>query len=416
MPCGPAELPSFPGVDVQRTGKVVATIGVRELVTADERFRPKGSSVADLWESVNRLVWNTPRYSESTRQNHIRTRELSRSLPSHPSPGEALGWVESLRQAGMADSTLYLHRKTMRTLYRWGQDLGLVLGNPFAVAALRKPRPSPHHIPMIADYWPVLLAACEDERERAFLGCLRFLAVRREEALGFQRRDFRRERGGWVADVRRARPDPAKLEGRPLKTESSYRVLPIPGVLVELLRPILQADPEIRAGLGGGAVVRVPWIFPYRDNGLDRLARRLRAAAPLAFRPGKIWHSFRDTTAAELHEAGADIGRIRDVLGHTSELVTREHYVGIIGRRVRADAFDGVWKSPGRGGAPPGGKSERPRAATRDRSDPTKAVQPKRGRQQWKGTAEGKRRSDSRQLTLPTGIVVATPRPRRRRP
>lgn len=424
---------------MRRAGTVVGTIGVRELVTADERFRPKGSSVADLWEDVDRLVWSTPRYSDSTRQNHKRTRELARTLPTHPSPGEALGWVESLRQAGMADATIYLHRKTMRTLYRWGMDLGLVIGNPFAIAALRRPRPSPHHIPQIAEYWPAFLAACEDARERAFLGVLRFLAVRREEALGFQRRDFVHEPRGWVAHVRRARPDPGKLEGRPLKTESSYRVLPIPPVLRELLEPVLGTDPEIRRGRGGGRLAVVPWIFPYGDNHLAKMADRIRAAAPLAFRPGKFWHSFRDTTAAEVFEAGAELGGVRDILGHTSEATTRDHYLGIIGRRVKSSAFDGVWQgTEHRSGAPPGEATPRPAATGRGVS-PDQTMVTDGGDERWTGTKETKRRTgrdallsvsrkgqkstgrgkrgnadgQAGQLSLPTGLVVATRKPGR---
>jgi integrase len=86
-------------------------------------------------------------------------------------------------------------------------------------------------------------------------------------------------------------------------------------------------DPVLRFKARRSPVVRraVPFLFPFRQNDLIALARRLRAVAPGHFPPGRAWRMFRHTLAWELLAAGATRDYVREVLGHDS-LASSDHY------------------------------------------------------------------------------------------
>lgn len=309
---------------------------------AGEEFRPKGPPLLDLFDVVDRAVWSCPGVAPKSRSNRMRTKELARSLPTHPSPADVAAWMVAL-DAIMAPGTVDQHRRSLAAVYSYGADLGVSSGNPAKRVPPRKHRPDPRPILNIAELWPELLAVCQDDRERAFLGVLRFAGLRRGEALGLMRQDVN-TRDPWRLTVVRQRPYPNDLHHTPPKSEAGCRELPVRDPLRELLAPLLALpDPQVWTGHGGRVVERVPYLFPYREHELRDLGERLRQVAPLAFPRGhKMWHALRDSLVMEMRGAGKTWSECAEVSGHSSEYVTRTSYGGRLGRAVHRNTLTGL--------------------------------------------------------------------------
>jgi hypothetical protein len=210
------------------------------------------------------------------------------------------------------------------------------------------------------------------------------------------------------------------LEHTKTKSAAGSRELPVRRPLAELLSPVLAAGlPTVRVGFGGGQSREVPYLFPYREQDLDGLMVRLREVAPLAFPAGhKAWHALRDTLSVEMRAAGKTTSEVCEVLGHSSEYVTRTHYLGIHGASVHAGTLDGLdgpappvrgKAPPGRGAAVEGGTAGAGTPAAPRRS---KAVQPSEGAPPCSATTK-KVRSQRSLPGLSVGPVVTKPRGRR---
>lgn len=369
-----------------RHGAVVPLLGWRPAQAGEHAAR--GLPLGELWAAVERYVWDRPGVAGKTAANRRRTRELARTLPPHPTPVDVMAWLTTL-DSMFSPGTVENHRKGLAAVYRYGSDLGLCQGNPAALVPRRRADPKPHPIVNISEVWPRLLDVCADDRERAFLGVLRFAGLRRGEALGLHVRDVLARPGldGWRLNVCRQRPDPNRLDHTKTKSAASSRELPVRRPLAELLAPVVAAgNPTVRVGFGGGATREVPYLFPYREQDLDSLIARCREVAPLAFPAGhKAWHALRDTLSVEMRAAGKTTSEVCEVLGHSSEYVTRTHYLGSHGAAVHAGTLDGLDgpAPPARGGAPPGRApvvegGARP-AATGPAPRRSKAVQPSEG-------------------------------------
>ncbi|MBK9497094.1 MAG: tyrosine-type recombinase/integrase [Xanthomonadales bacterium] len=334
---------------------MVPLLGWRPATAAEHA--PKGAPLPELWQAVERFVWNRPGVAGKTAANRRRTAELSRALPPHPTPADVMAWLCSL-DAQFSPGTVENHRKGLAALYRYAADLGLSTGNPAALVPRRRADPSPHPITDIGTVWPLLMDACQTHRERALLGVMRFAGLRRGEALGLYVEDVNQSTTPWRLNVVRQRPDPNRLDFTKPKSNASRRELPVRGPLAALLAPVVaEGLPIIRVGAGGGDRREVPYLFPYREHDLGELMDRLRAVAPLSFPAGhKAWHALRDTLAVEMRRGGKSMGEVSEVLGHTSEYVTRTSYMGVHGASINAGTLDGLDgpAPPARGGAPPG--------------------------------------------------------------
>ena len=358
-PGGPSLLRGGDGMP--RRGSVVPLIGWKP--AAQEEFRPKGPPLIELFDFVDRLVWSRPGVATKSRANRMRSRELAKALPSHPSPADIGAWMCSL-DAIMAPGTVDQHRRSLSAVYSYAGDYGISQGNPAKVTPRRKHRPDPRPILNINELWPALLEVCEDEREQAFLGVLRFAGLRRGEALGLKRHDVN-TRDPWRLTVVRQRPHPNDLHHTPPKSEASCRELPVRDPLRELLAPLLALpDPQVWTGHGGRVVERVELLFPYREHELTGFGDRLREVAPLAFPRGhKMWHALRDSLVMEMRGAGKTWSEAAEVCGHSSEYVTRTSYGGELGRAVHRSTLAGL--DPPTSGPPgmvPSGPKKRPPA------------------------------------------------------
>lgn len=347
------------GPSVSRPATVVPLLGWRPAASAEHA--PKGLPLAELFEQVDRFVWSAPGVNRKTRANRARTAELARALPPHPTPVDVMAWVEQLR-ARFKPGTADHHLGGLAAVYKYGADLGLSSGNPARFVPKLRRDGQPRPIVNIVELWPALLACCETQRERLWLALLRYTGMRRGEALAIGADDVNTYAEPWRIEVVRQRPKPNDLGTTRPKTAASARELAVRAPLRPFLAAVLELGPaEVRTGLGGGGPrVTVPWLCPFRENDLDKLGERLREVAPLAFPRGeKMWHALRDTLALEMRKGGKTTSQVSEVLGHTSEYVTRTHYLGAFGRSVPVSAFDGLDEvprsgTPPRAGAPPG--------------------------------------------------------------
>ncbi len=336
-----------------RRASVVPLLGWRPAGAAEHAA--KGLPLGELWEAVTRYVWNRPGVPRKSAANRRRSGELARALPDHPTPADVVAWMCSL-DSQFGPGTVENHRKAVMAVYRYGADLGLSSGNPAALVPARRSQPDPRPIVNIAEVWPLLLDACRDGREAAFLGVMRYAGLRRGEALGLDLDDVVTSGRDWRLNVVRQRPDPNRLGHTPPKSPAACRELPVRAPLRELLAPVLAAGrPTVRVGMGGGDLLTVSLLFPYREQDLKDLIDRLRERAPLSFPAGKkAWHALRDTLAVEMRRQGKTFSEAAEVLGHSSEYVTRTSYMGVHGVAVHPSTLSGLDPPVRRGRAPPG--------------------------------------------------------------
>jgi integrase len=326
---------------------------------AAPEFKARGAPLAELWETVVRYVYSRPSYKRKSRANVARTRALCAGLPPHPTPMDVLPWYHALL-GHFAPTSAYAHLKNLAAVYRYGSEYGVTQGNPAAVVLRDVEPPDPQPTPVVAidAVWPRFMAACLDDRERAYLGVLRFAGLRRGEALGLMADDVNTYAEPWRVHVHRQRPEPNSDRTAPVKSKASNRHVPVRPELRPLLAAVLDLPAAIvRRGRGGGRREASPLLFPYQDDDLAEMGERLREAEPTAIPPGRMWHVFRDTLGVEMSRRGKSVAEVSAVLGHSTELVTRKHYLGSFGGAMRADIFEGMTAraaGPPRAGAPPG--------------------------------------------------------------
>ena len=147
-------------------------------------------------------------------------------------------------------------------------------------------------------------------RDHALLSCCYWAMLRVSEATGLRPEDLDLER----------------RELRILGKGSKPATLPIVADLERILRAWIR---ELPAG--------APYLFPSQAAGHERMGRLdacrvedvLRERyAPLAGLAGRVTpHTLRRSASNNLMRAGVEIGKIRDLLRHSSERTTREHYI-----------------------------------------------------------------------------------------
>jgi integrase len=301
----------------------------------DRTGRPH--TLDELFGFVLRSWYSKPEFSPKVRWTVEHVRRLCREarLPEQPEVGNIIGWVEWLRCQGYEPGTVNLYWRALRTVFELGAKAGYSRGNPAWPLALAKPKGKPHHIRDIGEQWPKMMAACVTARERAFVAVQRLAGVRRSEALGLKAGDLLNGVEGAELLIRRQRPAPNGWATKATKGKRARNV-PVHPELEAMLREVIAEGPaRVKVGRGGQRVIESEFLFPFREQDLHALGERLREVAPEAFPRGrKMWHALRDTFAIEMYENGADISVLRDWLGHSTETVTHENYIGDVAARV----------------------------------------------------------------------------------
>jgi integrase len=110
------------------------------------------------------------------------------------------------------------------------------------------------------------------------------------------------------------------------KTKRSRRVVPLSPIAVQILGLQKQGSGTalIFSSATGTALCR-----------RNLLSRQFRPAAVRLGLKGFNWHWLRHATASLLDAAGAPLGTVQTLLGHTSSEVTREHYIHAVSSESR---------------------------------------------------------------------------------
>ncbi|MFT3836722.1 MAG: site-specific integrase [Myxococcaceae bacterium] len=326
-----------------------------EFVPVDRRVGPQ--PVSSLWELY--FAWSGfSQHSASAQKNMKRTAALCAQLglAGQPSPGDVAIWLERLRQLPgrkarlMSGNTVTLHHDNLHALYEWASAMGKgwSTGNPVnkRLCPFRRGTPLRVAIRNLDETWPFILSAAErDVRWRGFLAVMRYLGVRKGEALALRADDFTRVDGHMWCRIERQR-HAANWETRPPKF-NSVRKLVCRRELVQLIEPVLKrGEPVVGVGYGSASTRQVPFIFPFREHELQEMLEVLRGRLPEDFPKGDAWHVFRHTVAVEMELKNVPLQRVSEWLGHKSLRQTEKYLRSIVGQRVDASILDYFDEAP----------------------------------------------------------------------
>jgi integrase/recombinase XerD len=292
-----------------------ARLTVRDYAQQLERFRRWSEE-----RGISRAAEVTPSVVEAYRRAlyHYRKRD-----------GQPLGW-------GSQSSRL----AALRRLFAWLVKTGRLLSDPSTGLELpRGPRRLPKTVLSAEETERVLaepdLSTPGGLRDRAILETLYSTGMRRSELSALEIRDVDTERG--IVRIR-------------LGKGAKDRLVPIGERAVRwTLRYLREARPHFVTEPDTGALFLSRWGTAMRPNSLTQMA-----SAYLQDALGKegACHVFRHTAATLMHDAGADIRYIQELLGHEDlsstqlytrvsiqrlkEVHTRTHPAGML-RRERVD-------------------------------------------------------------------------------
>lgn len=231
--------------------------------------------------------------------------------------------------AGLSAST----RRTLYTVLRAVLDAavrdGLVRRN--AAAAVRRPAPDrTDAVHLSVDEVATLLGTAQGTRLGPLVVFLLGTGARRGEALGLHWRDV--DLDGAAARIRWTVGRTA--DGLTLtepKTAKSRRLVPLPDRVVSELRQHRTTQAQQRLALGAAWQDR-GLVFPNEVGQLwepRNVSRAFAGLATSAGLPGIGLHTLRHTVATQLLEAGANMRKVQELLGHSSYVITADVYAHV---------------------------------------------------------------------------------------
>ena len=289
--------------------------------------------------------------AERTRASQVSVlRQAVAALPSHPDGRHLLEWLHGRIERGeLMASSANKCLKVLKRVYRCHLDHRWC-PQPFArVRYFPEERQAPRSLADAERTFARFLEACRDDRERAWLCVLRYLGLRRGEALGLEPKHLA------LADLDRAtlavlqQRAPDYIEPGPLKTSKSERTLLLPRPLAELLKRVLTQRLRGLKDARGQASRR--YVFPYSEAQLEEFLGRLRAAVPGVLRKrevgqhgGDAWHPFRHTRVSDFSGAGTKVENVAVYLGHTNIRHTAAYMDSFRARVVPEDMQREYWE------------------------------------------------------------------------
>lgn len=291
---------------------------------AIERVRPREAStvnaLAAQWIAAKRRqVESGERVAQSIDQLEYQTRRYWQHWQGTPihevRPKHIEEWITALRNSGLADPTVAGIARKFRGFLSWLRRQEVIAAVP-PFPELRVPTRVKARITW--EQQDAVLAEIEPRLRGIFLA-LAHCALRPQEARAMLAADLT----PTLVRVRRA----AKAAGvdAPIGSTKTHheRDLPMPAALWEWCSEHVSDEDRVQGRLA----------FPSRSGRLwseTVLAREWRAAARRAGAPAvPLRDATRHSTAQEWRSrASADVGKIRDALGHTREDTTRG-YLGV---------------------------------------------------------------------------------------
>lgn len=259
----------------------------------------------------------------------------------------------SAREVRMFLDQLLREGKGARTVQYVHATLRVALGDamreeliPKNVAKLvRAPKPAEReHEPLSVEEVRQLFRTHRESPLLPMLAVFALLGLRRSEVLGLKWEDVDLEDG--VLRVRRSVQRVEKgLVEMPTKTARSRRSLPLPGIVVELLRR--QADQQAKWRVdAGGAYAELGYVFttpigtPMDPRNCTRVVQKACVAAGL--RKVRL-HDFRHGCVSVLLELGVPPRTVMEIVGHSALEMTMNVY-GHVNLSAKREAMDQVGK------------------------------------------------------------------------
>ena len=233
-------------------------------------------------------------------------------------PSEVQAWVTALSPR-LAPSTLHTVVNTIRAAFAAAVRDRVIAHNPCVGVALpRVPRRRVE--PLTLDQVQRIIAATR-EQYRALMVVAAGTGLRSGELFGLQVRhiDFLRRTLTVEQQVQQL-PGHAVYDGPP-KTQSSYRVVPLPQVVVDALSDHLRRHPAaandfVFTAPEGGPIVRTSFMH----------AAWRPAAASAGLPKGVGLHSLRHFYASALIRSGLSVRVVSERLGHANAAMTLNVY------------------------------------------------------------------------------------------
>lgn len=265
-----------------------------------------------------------------------------------PTKGQARAWLRPmlLSEGGtLRARSVNAHRERLRAAYvKYQQDvLGITL-NPFTFPRFREDMGHLRTgVESLAAAWPKCLAAMPDDRARLFLTLALRRGFRLGELLGVEwLHVLRTTKGEWAIRKEQQRqlwkdvPKGLKhdgLVGTFKLTEDMVQLLHATRRALEHGAPMVGCERGSLVGdkPGKDGLVR-SFIFPYREEHVDELTKRLRAACPEEFPKGQAWHRLR-RAFAKFVASTQGMEAANRLLGHayfTSTQVYCRTVVGVV--------------------------------------------------------------------------------------
>jgi integrase/recombinase XerD len=215
----------------------------------------------------------------------------------------------------------------VRMLLAWATRTKRLTVNPAAELALpRLPKRLPRAVLTVSEMERVLAepdcTTLLGLRDRAILEVLYSTGIRRMELVGLDLRDLDAERGALFVREGKGKKDRVVPIG---ERAIRWTCLYLDRVRPELLRRALKPEPRALFLSARGQRIRPTKLT-------ERLHQYLVAAG--IDKPGSV-HIFRHTMATLMHDAGADIRDLQEILGHT-QLSTTEIYTHVSIERLKA--------------------------------------------------------------------------------
>jgi integrase len=316
-------------VDAQRWLDEVTAAVVTGQYVDPRAGRTTVREYAERWAAAQPWRTKTSTRVESALRVHIFPTFGDRALAS-VRPTEVQAWTKRLPLAPASAKAVY---GVLRSLMRAAVEDRLLTSSPCTRVALGSVAPKVLTIPSAADV--AALAAALPPRYAAVPYVAAGLGLRPGEVFGLQVSDVDFLRRSVT--VARQLDEHRKLG--PLKTESSYRTVPLPATVGDVLAAHLAGglghpDPDAhRHGhldqmsnhqLGDNLLFTDAAGGPVLRNSFSKV---WRAAVRMSPRGGALrLHDLRHTYASALIEAGESVKVVQARLGHASAMVTLDVY------------------------------------------------------------------------------------------
>lgn len=298
----------------------------------------------DRWLAEVVVVRNRPRthasYSDTVRlyiKPHLGTTLLTKLAPE-----QVQGMLNALNAQGLSPRTVTytraVLRKALNQALRWGHVPRNVATLVDVPAARRKAI-----VPLTQAQARALLKAVTGHRLEALYRLTLSLGLRRGEALGLRWQDVDLERK-TLRVVMALQRFKGKLVLDAPKTRSSARQLPLPDVLVSVLRAH-RATQEVERVEAGDEWQEHGLVFPSRTGSPTEprnLVRHFKGALRAAGLPESTrFHDLRHSCASFLIAQGVHPRVVMEILGHSQIGITMDTYGHVLPETQR-DAVDGI--------------------------------------------------------------------------